>query len=92
MIQCPAIRKQQLLTRSMEKSIDVIIECRKTLKITKCIYLFARPGLNTPFDGSKVMREMKLLCPNLTKREYLTATGFAPSCSYNGACKKSCTV
>ena len=59
----------------MEKSIDVIIECRKTLKITKSIYLFARPGLKTRFDGSKVMREMKLLCPNLKKPEYLTATG-----------------
>lgn len=64
-----------LLTRSMEKSIDVIIKCRKPLKITNKIYLFSRPGLETPFDGSKVMREMKSLCPNLKKPDYLTATG-----------------
>lgn len=64
-----------LMTKQMEKCIDVIISNRKVLKIEDSIYLFARPGLKTPFDGSKVLREMKMLCPGLIKPTHLTATG-----------------
>lgn len=64
-----------LLTKQMEKSIDVIIKAREVFNMTDSIYLFPRPGLKTPFDGSKVLREMKSMCRGLQKPNHLTATG-----------------
>lgn len=71
----------------MESSIEIIIKCRKPLNLTKSIYLFPRPNLKTLFDGSKVMREMVALCPNLEKPEFLTANGLRHNVATKGHVK-----
>lgn len=70
-----------LLTKEMETSIELIVECRPILKIpTTNQFLFARPGLQTPFDGSAVIREMRSHC-KLKKPEFITCTGLRHHCA-----------
>jgi hypothetical protein len=76
-----------LLTKSMEKSIEMIVKCREHFNMSKSIYLFPRPGLSTLFDGSKVMRELVSLCPNLEKPEFLTANGLRHNVATKGHIK-----
>lgn len=64
-----------LLTETMKACIDLIISCRCTLKIpTTNKLLFGRIYTDNPFDGTKILRELRKLC-TLQKADFLTATG-----------------
>ncbi|XP_039287568.1 uncharacterized protein LOC111055225 isoform X2 [Nilaparvata lugens] len=64
-----------LLTKSMEKAINLLITCRSKLQIPpENPLLFARVYTLNPFDGSKILRELRTTC-KLLKPNFLTATG-----------------
>jgi hypothetical protein len=64
-----------LMTEQMKKSVVLIISCRLPLKIPKSNpLLFARTCTDRPFDGSKIIKDIRLMC-NLEKPDHMTATG-----------------
>lgn len=64
-----------LLTKDMERNMELIVQCRGFLKIPDSNkYLFARPGLTSTFDGPAVMRELRGLA-DLSRPEFMTANG-----------------
>lgn len=81
----PGKNEQQvpiLMTKEMKTNIDLIIACRKKLGIPDTnTLLFARPGLSTPFDGTKILNKLRDMCPGLHKPEFLTATGLRHHCA-----------
>lgn len=63
-----------LITKSMEDAIEAIISARTTLKIPdKNKLLFPRVYTEKPFDGSKILRQLKNKC-HLNNPEGMTAT------------------
>lgn len=64
-----------LLTETMKACIDLFISCRCTLIIPATNnLLFGRIYTDNPFDGTKILRELRKLC-TLKNAEFLTATG-----------------
>lgn len=64
-----------LLTASMKANIDLIISSRAALGIHReNNLLFARATTLNPFDGSKILRNLRETC-NLKKKSFMTATG-----------------
>jgi len=74
----PGKREQEcsiLMTPEMETNIEFIVSCRDVFRIPSSnTLLFARPGLDTTFDGSAVMRELRKLC-KLQEPKLITSTG-----------------
>ncbi|XP_046687026.1 uncharacterized protein LOC124372661 [Homalodisca vitripennis] len=65
-----------ILTEQMKECIDLLLSCRKDMKVpTTNELLFARPGLQTPFDGSKILSKFRKMCPGLKTPGFMTATG-----------------
>lgn len=64
-----------LLTKTMKKSIDLLVATRSAVKVKSTNkLLFARVYTDNPFDGSKVIRELRQQC-ELKKIAHMTATG-----------------
>ena len=64
-----------LLTKQMKKCVELIISCRAKLNVSIANkLLFPRVFTENPFDGSKIIRELRETC-HLKRKTDMTSTG-----------------